>query len=323
MLPWWIPITLFAACMQVARTGLQKALTAELDYWSVTWIRSGFALPWAALYVWGLDAAGFAVPENVGGMFWLLCGATAAAQTVATVMLVALFSRRNFAVSTAFSKTEAPQIALFGFLLFGEQVSVLGAAAVVLGGAGVFIMTVGGGKSKSGTDSANDSQNNNNESQGAFRPLSSVLRLLSSATWLGLGAGFFFALTALFIRRAYGELDDAGPAESSALALLAVIGMQTAGLGLWLLLFRRDAFAKIWRARGRSALAGVTSVLGSAGWFAAFALAHPAYVKTLSQVELLLAWAVGRRAFRERMRGAELAGTALVAAGAIAAAFAE
>ena len=142
----WIPISLLAACMQVARTGMQKSLKADLDDWSVTWVRSGFALPLAALYAWGLDAAGFGVLAGLdaaGVGFWAYCGLAALSQTVATAMLVALFSHRNFAASTAFSKTEAPQIALLGFLIFGEEISILGGAGVALGFGGVLLMMTG------------------------------------------------------------------------------------------------------------------------------------------------------------------------------------
>ena len=304
----WIPISLLAACLQIARTGLQKSLKSDLDDWSVTWVRSGFALPLAGLYLLAAEFSGFGAWERAGLWFWIYCGLSALAQVVATAMLVALFSHRNFAVSTAFSKTEAPQIALLGFVFFGEDISALGALGVALGFCGVLLMMskAGGAGAKSAERERSRWEKNGWEKGG----------------WeLGLGAGLFFALTALFIRRAYGEL-GANAFGSSALTLFGMIAMQTAGLGLWLLCFRRGAFGRIWAARRRCFSVGLTSVLGSACWLGAFALAHPAYVKTLSQVELLLAWLVGRRAFRERPGGWEFAGMALVGAGAVATAFA-
>lgn len=294
----WIPVSVLAACFQIVRTGLQKSLKAELDDWSVTWVRSGFALPLAALYYLAVEAAGFGV-SGVAGMFWVYCALAALAQVMATVMLVALFSHRNFAVSTAFSKTEAPQIALWGFLFFGEGISALGAAGVLSGFFGILMMTGGGGSGWRTLRQADGRR----------------------ALGLGLGSGLFFALTALFIRRAFGELAG-GIWGGSALALLVVIGLQTAGLGLWLLLARPQVFNKMWRLRGKCLLVGLTSVLGSACWFGAFSLANPAYVKTLAQIELPLAWLIGHRAFREKPTGKELVGMALVAAGAAAAAFA-
>ena len=140
----WIPVSLLGACLQITRTGLQKSLKAELDDWSVTWVRSGFALPLAGLYYATTEWAGLQASAT-GWAFWAYCGLAGFAQVIATAMLVALFSHRNFAVSTAFSKTEAPQIALWGFLFFGEEISALGAAGVFLGFCGVLLMMGGGG----------------------------------------------------------------------------------------------------------------------------------------------------------------------------------
>ena len=69
-------------------------------------------------------------------LFSLLAGI---AQIVATILLAALFSRRSFAVSTVFAKTEALQIALLGVLFFGEAISPLGFLGVSAGAAGLLI----------------------------------------------------------------------------------------------------------------------------------------------------------------------------------------
>ena len=184
----WIPISLLAACLQIARTGLQKSLKSDLDDWSVTWVRSGFALPLAGLYLLAAEFSGFGAWERAGLWFWIYCGLSALAQVVATAMLVTLFSHRNFAVSTAFSKTEAPQIALLGFVFFGEDISALGALGVALGFCGVLLMMSKAG----GANAKNAERDKSGWEKGGWE--------------LGLGAGLFFALTALFIRRAYGEL---------------------------------------------------------------------------------------------------------------------
>ena len=55
-------------------------------------------------------------------MSFLIAGAVGGlAQIFGTFLLVYLFSFRNFAVGTAYSKTEPIQAALFGFLLLGEK----------------------------------------------------------------------------------------------------------------------------------------------------------------------------------------------------------
>jgi drug/metabolite transporter (DMT)-like permease len=56
----------------------------------------------------------------------------------------------------------------------------------------------------------------------------------------------------------------------------------------------------------------------SAGWFTAFALEPAAHVRTLGLVELVFSYAVSRRLFAEKVSRTELAGMALIAAGAAA-----
>lgn len=250
----WVPVTLAAACLQVGRTALQKSLTRELDNWSGVWVRAVFALPFLPLLApLVLEEGG--LPAVTGG-FWVFCAAAAAAQMLATFYLLALFARRNFAVGTGFAKSEGVQTALLGVAVFGEAPSAWGWVGIGLGAAGVGMLIpwrrAGGG----------------------------------AEAWYGLGAGFFFALTAWCIRRAYGEV-EAGALAAAALTLAVVVAMQAVALGGWLV--------------GRRACGvGALSLAGSLGWYLAFALTNPAYVKTLAQVELPLAallggWPLARR----------------------------
>jgi drug/metabolite transporter (DMT)-like permease len=60
-------------------------------------------VPPGSFYAWGM----------VGGL----------AQIVATGLLIHLFSYTNFAVATAFTKTEPLQTALFGIVLLGDRLT--------------------------------------------------------------------------------------------------------------------------------------------------------------------------------------------------------
>jgi drug/metabolite transporter (DMT)-like permease len=55
----------------------------------------------------------------------------------------------------------------------------------------------------------------------------------------------------------------------------------------------------------------------SAGWFTAFAIEPAAHVRTLGLVELLFAYAVSRRIFREKLTALELSGIALLTVGLV------
>ena len=295
-MPWWILLTLFSAAMQTIRTGMQKSLKQELDDYAVTWVRFGFALPLVPLWLLGLLAAGIEIP-SANAHFLLAAMAAGVLQIIATVMLVALFSWRNFAVCTAFAKTEAAQVAVLGALFFGETMSELGVVGVSLGGVGVILMLPFGGAFGWRT-------------AAGWR-----------ATFLGLGAGAGFALTALFIRQAVGALDGAHPLAAAGLTLAVMIVLQTAVLGIFLL-YRGAPWAALWRVRRRAAWVGLSGFLGSLGWATAFALTNPALVKTLAQVELPLAYLLGRTAFREKLRPLEVVGMIACAIAAVLVAFA-
>ena len=283
---WWIPITLFAAVMQVARTGCQKSLLAQLDYESIVWLRFGLALPLAPVYLYLLPGE---MPD-LNLRFAGLAAAAGATQVLSTLILVRLFARRNFAVCTAFSKTEAAQIALFGVLFFGLPLSTTGIIGVALGTFGVILMIP-----KTG------------DKQTALA---------------GTAAGAGFALTAIFIKKAVTELPDAPPFTAAAMTLFVMLILQAVVYGAFLAWRRKLSFDKMWKVRQRAAAVGICGFLGSIGWASAFALAHPALVKTLAQVELPLAYLLGRAAFAEKPSFAEMCGMTACAAAAIFVAFA-
>ena len=118
----WIPFTLLAVIMQTLRTAGQKRLTEPLDALTVTLVRYLFGLPFVALYL-AVLTGGFAVelPEP-SATFWIFCSVASVAQIGATALLLLLFQLRNFAVGTAYARTEVFLTALLGSLFFGEWI---------------------------------------------------------------------------------------------------------------------------------------------------------------------------------------------------------
>ena len=74
------------------------------------------------------------------------------------------------------------------------------------------------------------------------------------------------------------------------------------------------ATLRLWRP---SLFAGFMGAAASAGWFTAFAIEPAAHVRTLGLVELLFAYVVSRRIFREKLTTLELSGIALLTAGLV------
>ncbi len=299
----WIPVTLGAAVFQIIRTALQKRLKDQFDDLSVTWIRYGYGLPFVWAYA-GLFATQAIEGHSLDIRFLALCLTGGITQIFGTILLIGMFSHRNFAVSTTFAKTEGVQIALLGILFVSEPLSLPGWLGVLVGTCGVVTMSV---------------------ARSQLQPRDWLSSLFSRTACMGIISGTCFAATALAIRNGYETLDasdgvagNLGVFHGSAIILCVMVTMQTVALGLWIAARKPSAFGRMFRASRMPLAVGVTSFAGSALWFSAFSLAHPAYVKTLANIELPLAIIVGARFFKERHTFMEYIGIVLTMLGVTA-----
>ena len=292
----WIPITLFAVVMQTVRTAGQKQLTAHLDPIAVTLVRFLFGLPFAAVYLACVAAWSDASLPPLNGTFVVYTALGGVAQIIATVLLIHLFSLRNFAVGTTYARTEAFLTAFIGALFFGEWISIQGWVAIVISVAGVVVLTI----ARSHVDSG------------------SVLgRLWNRAAAIGLASGLGFALASLSIRKASLSFGIDDFLLSAGMTLVLMVILQTFIMVVYVAVRSPTQFAIIARQWRMSLFVGLTSALGSIGWFTAMTVERAAYVKALGQVEFLFALVISTLFFRERTTRVELMGMTLVAGGVV------
>jgi len=148
--------------------------------------------------------------------------------------------------------------------------------------------------------------------------ITDILRLAGDpAALMGIAAGLGFALAAAGIRAASHSLGD-GPTWNRALLTLTVmLGIQTLVNGAQLAIVDRSALSEVfvqWRA---AVPVGLLSFAGSACWAVAVTLTTATRVRTLGQVELVLAFAISAFWLRERHTRSEYAASALVLLGVI------
>ena len=286
----WIPITVVAAVIETLRIALQKDLKRYISDMAVVWVRYVYALPFAFFYVTLFCRQGHDLPFFSGTFFfYILTGSLA--QLTATAMFVRLFSFRNFAVSKVLVSTDLLFAALLGFILFGDEFSSLGIFAIGIGVVGV-VLTLAG-------------------KQGIR--IGELLSLFgTSDSWLGIGSGALFAVTALSIREAIRTMPDVHLFFAASLVLLGMILVQAVVIFCYLLLYQSSQFARIYGVNRRSFLVGISSLVASIGWYSAFALTHPAYVKTLAQIQLPMVIVVGALFFGEKINKTELGGILLI-----------
>lgn len=292
----WVAAVLAAVCFQTARFAIQKSLkSVGLSAVGATWARFVWTAP---LLVIGLSGwvitQGLELPRLTAG-FWAFAISGGVGQILATVCVVALFSRRNFAVGITFKKSEVLLTALVGWLLLGEAVSLAGFGALLLGAVALLILSREGGASVSGWQ-----------------------RFVSPSAGLGIASGAFFALAGVGYRGAMLALGETDLAFRAVLCLTIVTTLQSLlMLGWFLWRDRAEAFRVLAAWKPGIAL-GLTSMAGTFFWFVAFALQNAAYVYAVGQVELLLSILGGALLFGERLSRQETAGIGLLAASVVA-----
>src|SRR3546814_3655001 len=121
MNPIWLPASLLGGLFQAWRTALQERLRAELSVSGAGLVRYLYGLPFAILFaVLWLSVRGDSVPPLTSA-FLGFAVAGALTQMAGTILLIMAFGHRGFVVGTAFSKTEAIQVALVTALFLDEH----------------------------------------------------------------------------------------------------------------------------------------------------------------------------------------------------------
>ncbi len=290
----WIWLTLMAVIAQTFRTAGQKHLAGRLDVVTVTFIRYLYGLPFVglALFVF-LRTSAVDVPEgNV--VFWAFVVIAGLSQIAATILMIRLFSLRNFAIGVTYVRSETFLTALLGVTLFAEAIGAMGWLAIVVSSIGIVVMNV------------------SHMDRGNIRLWDWVFNPSMS---LGIGSGVLFAITSLAIRTASLSLGEGDFMVHGLFTLISTIILQIMVMTPYFIWRGRQSVLAMFREWRLSLFIGLTSAIGSAGWFTAFTIQKAAYVKALGQVELLFALIVARGFFKERPGALDLIGVALVASG--------
>lgn len=306
MLESWIFWALLAALMQAVRTAGQKYLTDHISALGATLVRYLFGLPFAAAYLLWLVRRGDGSLPELNDTFIICALLAGILQIVATILLIRLFTLRNFAVGSTYVRSEIMLTAIIGSVFFAEVISLPGWLAIAVIFSGLIVISserVRSGRVRSGRTSLGG--------QGKLEGL------WNRSAAYGLGAGAMFALTSLLIRRASLSLGIQDAMLSAAITLTFMISMQTVITFFWVLKQNAAEIVTIMHQWRPSLFVGITSVMGSAGWFTAFTLERAALVKTLGQVELLITLTIAVLYFKEIPSKSELTGMLLIVVGVV------
>src|SRR6056297_95585 len=289
----WIPITLAAATFQILRTSRQHRLRSVLSVNAAGFVRYAYGFPLAiAACIVTFGLAGATVP-GIPARFWPIVAGAGVSQILGTLALLRAFDLRDFAIGTVYAKTEVILVAVVSAVALGEPLAPLGWIAAIVCMVGVAWLAA---PSRLG-DVLTDARD--------------------PAALMGLLAGGFFAVAAVGIRAASTSLDDDGTWNRALLTLTVMLGIQTALNGAQLATDGTRQLVDVARAWRAALPVGVLSLCGSAGWATAVTLANAAKVRTLGQVELVMAFAISAWVLHQRHTRAEYVASALVLLGVV------
>ncbi len=289
----WIIITLAAATFQILRTSRQHELRSVLSTTAAGFVRYAYGAPLAIiLSILLFGVLGRTIPD-VDGRFWAYVAIGGVSQILATIALLEAFKVRDFAIGTVYSKAE---------VLFVAAMGAVGVEPILrwAGWLGAVLVTIGVAWLAS---------------NGSLARL--LRRAGDPAALLGLIAGVGFGSAALGIRAASRALDGAPSFDRAVFTLTFVLVLQTLLNASWFVATDRTHITRAVRAWRPAMWVGVFSLLGSIGWAWAFTLETAAKVRTLGQVELIIAFVVARVTLGERHTRADYLASGLVLVGVV------
>lgn len=290
----WIPLTIAGAFFQNLRSALQKHLKAHLSTAGATYVRFFYAWPFAVIYLFGLaHFGGYEIPKP-NATFLMFCVLGGLSQIAFTFLLVWLFSFRNFAAGTIYSKTETVQVALLGLLILGDPLSLGAVIAILVSLIGVMALSVA-------------------ETKISARNL--LTSLTEKPTLIGLACGAMLGASVVLFRGAGLALDEGDYLIRAAMSLTVAVVIQTVLMGIYLA-WREPGQLKAVLVHWRPSLSvGIMGVLASIFWFSAFTYQNAAYVRALGQIELVFTMLASVIFFREKVKGLEVVGILFIIAG--------
>ena len=288
----WIIITICGAFFQNLRSSLQKKLNKDLSTVASTYVRFAFALPFATLLFFFnfhnleiipviLNQTNFLYFTILGSIF----------QIIFTFVLLYLFKFSNFVVGTALSKTEVIQVAIFEYFLLKDKLNIFGVFGIIIATVGVIIISV-------------------KDLKLFFN------NFFSKTTLIGLTTGLFLALSVVYFRAAALSLENFSSNFEKAISTLFFgLVIQTFIITIYLFIFERSEFRKLYNNKFESCLAGFAGFMATMTWFYAFTLVQASFVRALGQIEIFFSYLSSKYFFKEKVTISEIVGILIFVSG--------
>ena len=137
----WIPLTVAASFLQVARNAFQRGLLPKSGPWAATLVRFLFGLPFAASFALCAALVTPGASARFTPLFWAGALSGAVSQVVATACLLVAMRRAGFAVATSVQQSSLPLAAVLDQRFFHDRLGPLAWTGVALTSAALAVLT--------------------------------------------------------------------------------------------------------------------------------------------------------------------------------------
>ena len=287
----WIIVTIFAAFLQNLRFTVQKNINKKVSTFSSSYVRFAFSLPFTValffIYFQSFEMIKICLENNDFIIFFILASIS---QIIFTFILLYLFQFSNFIIGTSLSKTEVIQIALLEFIILGDKLNFFVVLGIVLSTIGVIVFTV--------------------KNINLF-----FKNLFSKTTIVGIISGLFLGLSVVLYRAAALSLNIESNFEKALCTLFFGVSFQTIIMTIYILIFEKDQFKKLYDNKYQCLLAGFSGFLATLSWFYAFTLVQSSFVRALGQIELVFSYISSTLFFKEKVKLIEIIGILIFVTG--------
>ena len=263
----WAVIALIAAVAQSLRTVCQKLLIPHAGELGASFSRFFFGVAFAWLWTISICIKTNSSLPGMSASFLIFVGLAAILQIAFTILLIMMFSHRNYAIGIALSKTEILQTAILEAILIGYAASYSIMLAISIGLIGIALLSY---------------------QKIEFENGNKANLFFSSSHFLGIGSGSCLALANIFYFKATILLDSDMLLLDASFTAAIAISLQTVILGGYLS-FKQPVQLMLCLANWKlGLLIGITATISTAAWFFAFAMFHLGAVRAVGQIELII-----------------------------------
>lgn len=289
----WIFISIFTAFIQTIRNASQKHLRQFLSNTTTVWVRFIFGFPFALLAFIALLLLGYDFPQ-INNKFLINVSIACIAQIIGISFLVALFSRKNFAVGTAYIRTDAIQSAIIGMVFFHEAISLIGMIAIIIAFIGLIFISV-------------------TKDHIGLKKI--IFSISTPSAIMGIISGTAFSISGLFVKNSTLSMPETPIIINASFTIVFLLLTQAIAVGLYLYFTNKKDFLKVRHYFKNGMLVGFTTLMVSTGWYTAYALSNVAYVKAVGQVEMIFSMLISKKFFKEKIQILEIIGIFLILSG--------